>query len=234
MTSFTLKIIALVSMFLDHISYLIFGGYSFLNLLGRIAFPIFAFQISEGFIHTKSVKKYMLRLGLFALISQIPYQLFHYKYIDSSSIALNVFFTLLLGLVAIWIYDWLKKRFENSSKNKYHLEVILGIIISCFIGYIAKLIHTDYDFWGVIIIFMFYLFKENKLAMIISFITLCIMKYGYRLIIYGFNTPTLLLGIFTILSIIFISLYKGKQGKKIKYLLYFFYPVHLLLLYLLF
>ena len=234
MTSFTLKIIALVSMFLDHISYPIFGGYSFLNLLGRIAFPIFAFQISEGFIHTKSVKKYMLRLGLFALISQIPYQLFHYKYIDSSNISLNVFFTLLLGLVAIWIYDWLKKRFENSFKSKYHLEVILGIIIACFIGYIAKLIHTDYDFWGVIIVFMFYFFKENKLATIISFITLCIMKYGYRLIIYGFNTPTFLLGIFTILPIIFISLYKGKQGKKIKYFLYFFYPVHLLLLYLLF
>ena len=66
MTSFTLKIIALVSMFLDHISYPIFGGYSFLNLLGRIAFPIFAFQISEGFIHTKSVKNiFCLKRPLF-------------------------------------------------------------------------------------------------------------------------------------------------------------------------
>lgn len=234
MTSFALKIIALVSMFLDHTSYPLYGGFSYLNLLGRIAFPIFAFQISEGFIHTRSIKKYMLRLGLFAIISQIPFQLFHQKFINPNSITLNVFFTLLLGLIAIWIYDCLKKTVGKSEKNKCHLEVIVGIIVACLIGYIAELLQTDYGFWGVIVVFMFYLFKENKLAMVISFITLCIIKYGYRLIVYGFNMPTLLLGVFTALPIIFISLYNGKQGKKIKYLLYFFYPVHLLLFYFIF
>lgn len=234
MTSFALKIIALISMFLDHISYPLYGGYSYLNLLGRIAFPIFAFQISEGFIHTKSVKKYALRLGLFAIISQIPFQLFHQKFIDPNSITLNVFFTLLFGLMAIIIYDYLKKGIGNNEKNKYHIEIILGLIITCLIGYMAELLKTDYGFWGVIVVFMFYLFKENKLAMIVAYITLCVIKYGYRLITYGYNTPTLLLGIFTTLSIVFISIYKGKQGKKIKYLLYFFYPVHLLLLYLIF
>lgn len=231
MTSFALKIIAVVSMVLDHISYPIYGGFSFLNLLGRIAFPIFAFQISEGFVHTKNVKKYMIRLGLFAIISQIPFQLFHNKFVNPNSMTLNVFFTLLFGLIAIWIYDCLKKLFE---KNKYHLDVIIGIFVTCLIGYLAKKLDTDYGFWGVVLVFAFYLFKENKLAMIISYITLCIIKYGYRLIVYGFNTPTLLLGIFTTLTIILISSYNGKQGKKIKYLLYFFYPVHLLLLYLIF
>ena len=87
MTSFSLKIIALITMFLDHISYPIFGGFSYLNLIGRIAFPIFAFQISEGFIHTKNVKKYMLRLLLFAFISQIPFQLFHFKFVNPNSIS---------------------------------------------------------------------------------------------------------------------------------------------------
>ncbi len=234
MTSFSLKIIALITMFLDHISYPIFGGFSYLNLIGRIAFPIFAFQISEGFIHTKNVKKYMLRLLLFAFISQIPFQLFHFKFVNPNSISLNVFFTLLFGLIAIWIYDCLKKSIGKSEKNKFHLEIIVGLIITCLIAYIAELLHTDYGFLGVIIVFMFYFFKEDKIAMIISFIALCVIKYGYRLIVYGFNMPTLLLGLFTTSSIIFISLYKGKQGKKIKYLLYFFYPVHLLLLYFIF
>lgn len=234
MTSFSLKIIALISMFLDHISYPIFGSFSYLNLIGRIAFPIFAFQISEGFIHTKNVKKYMLRLLLFAFISQIPFQLFHFKFVNPNSIALNIFFTLLFGLIAIWIYDCLKKTIGKSEKNKFHLEIIVGLIVTCLIAYIAELLHTDYGFWGVIVVFMFYFFKEDKKAMIISFIALCVIKYGYRLIVYGFNMPTLLLGIFTILPIIFISLYKGKQGKKIKYLLYFFYPIHLLLLYFIF
>ena len=234
MTSFSLKIVALITMFLDHISYPLFGGYSYLNLAGRIAFPIFAFQISEGVIHTKNIKKYMFRLGIFAIISQIPYQLFHFKFINHNDISLNVFFTLFLGLISICIYDYIKNVFSNIKNNKLHLDKIIGIILAFLVAYIAELLHTDYGFWGVIIVFMFYFFKENKLAMIISFITLCIIKYGYRLIVYGFNIPTLLLGIFTASSIIFISLYKGKQGKKIKYLLYFFYPIHLLLLYFIF
>lgn len=234
MTSFSLKIVALITMFLDHISYPLFGGYSYLNLAGRIAFPIFAFQISEGVIHTKNIKKYMFRLGIFAIISQIPYQLFHFKFINPNDISLNVFFTLFLGLISICIYDYIKNVFSNTKNNKLHLDKIIGIILAFFVAYIAELLHTDYGFWGVIVVFMFYFFKENKLAMIISFITLCIIKYGYRLIVYGFNIPTFLLGIFTASSIIFISLYKGKQGKKIKYLLYFFYPIHLLLLYFIF
>ena len=234
MTSFSLKIVALITMFLDHISYPLFGGYSYLTLAGRIAFPIFAFQISEGVIHTKNIKKYMFRLGIFAIVSQIPYQLFHFKFINPNDISLNVFFTLFLGLISICIYDYIKNVFSNIKNNKLHLDKIIGIILAFFVAYIAELLHTDYGFWGVIVVFMFYFFKENKLAMIISFITLCIIKYGYRLIVYGFNIPTLLLGIFTASSIIFISLYKGKQGKKIKYLLYFFYPIHLLLLYFIF
>ena len=79
MTSFALKIIALLSMFCDHFGDAFIGHYSFLNLIGRFAFPIFAFQISEGFIYTKNLKKYFLRLGIFAIIAQVP---FHYFFIS--------------------------------------------------------------------------------------------------------------------------------------------------------
>lgn len=118
--------------------------------------------------------------------------------------------------------------------STFYLDKILGMIIVLLIGFVAELLHTDYGFWGVIVIFIFYLFKNDKLAMIISFVTLCILKYGIQIIQYGYHIGYVLLGLFTSLAIIFISLYNGKQGKKIKYLLYIFYPVHLLLLYFIF
>ena len=97
MSSFVLKIIAVITMFIDHLGYTIFGKFSYLNYIGRISFPVFAFQISEGYIHTKNLKKYFLRLFLFAVISQIPFMLFHS--IISDTFYLNIFFTLLLGLL---------------------------------------------------------------------------------------------------------------------------------------
>ena len=68
MTSFALKVLACISMFLDHVGYVIFGRMSFLNYIGRLAFPIFAYQISEGYSHTKNLKKYFLRLFVFAIV----------------------------------------------------------------------------------------------------------------------------------------------------------------------
>lgn len=103
MSAFVLKLIACVTMFIDHIGYAIFNGSSWFNYIGRLAFPIFAFQISEGYIHTRSIKKYLLRLFLFALVSQIPFMLFHS--IISEGFYLNVIFTLLFGLISIVIYD---------------------------------------------------------------------------------------------------------------------------------
>lgn len=242
MTSFSLKIIALITMFCDHFGDSFIGHFSFLNLIGRIAFPIFAFQISEGYTHTKNIKNYFIRLGLFSIISQIPFSLFSYKFLNISNLVesfltLNIFFTLFLGLLSIFLYDNIVKLFAKSKKNNPFIINninIIGIIIVILIAYIAKILNTDYGFWGVILIFIFYLFKNDKLAINISFITLCVLKYGIQIITYEYNLVYILLCVFTILPIIFINMYNGKQGKKIKYLLYFFYPIHLFLLYLIF
>ena len=129
MSSFVLKIIAIITMFIDHLGYAIFGKFSYFNYIGRLSFPIFAFQISEGYIHTKNLKKYFLRLFLFALVSQIPFMLFHS--IISSDFSLNIFFTLFLGLLSIYIYDECKYKF-------------LGIIASVLLALIAQFSHCDY------------------------------------------------------------------------------------------
>ena len=219
MSSFVLKIIACFTMFLDHIGYLVYHGkMSFFNLIGRFAFPIFAFQISEGYSHTKNLKKYIFRLFIFAIISQYPFILFHN--LISTGLALNVFFTLLLGLICIIVYD----------KVPYK---ILSLAICVFIGYISQIIHCDYGFYGVIIILLFYVFRNNKFLMSLSFILCTIIKYSINIFKYGNTYIYSLLCVCTIFPILFINLYNKKQGKKIKYFLYIFYPVHLLFICLL-
>jgi hypothetical protein len=239
MTSFALKIIAMITMFCDHLGGAIYKSISPFNYIGRIAFPIFAFQISEGFSHTKDLKKYLLRLMIFAIISQIPYILFLSMY--SSTVQLNIFFTLAFGLIAIWLHSYIHKNISSKIDNrieqpvaKFLLKFIvefIPVIALCIIGELSK---VDYGWWGILLVFMFYYFKQNKLAMNISFIVMCVIFYGIDIIKYGFNTVYIWLFAFNILPILFINLYNGKQGKKIKYLLYIFYPLHLLILYLLF
>lgn len=235
MTSFVLKLIAMLTMTMDHIGDGYLKQVSWMNLIGRIAFPIFAFQISKGYIHTKSLKKYFLRLFVFALISQIPFTLFASTY--TNTFTLNIFCTLFVGLFAIFAYDKIcnyKTTFISNQKLDFVFKQSFGILLAILLGIIAQLCHFDYGFFGIAIIFLFYLFKNNKLAMVISYTTACILKYGIQIILYGYNIWYVLLGIFTILPIIFICLYNGKQGKKVKYLLYLFYPVHLLILYFIF
>ena len=235
MSSFVLKCIAIITMLIDHTSIAYFGYTTLFNVIGRFAFPIFAFQISEGYIHTNNLKKYFIRLFLFAIISQIPFMLFNSMLIDNFSF--NIFGTLFVGLLAIWLYDKIANcDFELTKNKRFNLIInkAFGFISVILFGIISEVCHFDYGFWGVAIIFLFYFFKNDKIGMVIFYITACIIKYGIDIIIYGYHYLYVLLCIGTILPIIFICLYNGKQGKKIKYLLYAFYPVHLLILYCIF
>ncbi len=219
MTSFVLKIIACITMFIDHLSYALFGKISWLNYIGRIAFPIFAFQISEGYLHTKNLKKYFLRLFVFALVSQIPFYLFHS--ISSSDYALNVLFTLLVGLLCIYLWDKLPNK-------------VLAIFIIVALCILAEETHMDYGYWGVLLVLGFYIFRKYKWSQAVFFISFVLMRYMPYLITYNFYYKYCYLLIGTLTSIVPILLYSGKEGKKVKYLIYLFYPVHLIFLYGLF
>ena len=191
------------------------GRPTFFNVIGRIAFPIFAFQITESYIHTKNLKQYFLRLGIFALISQIPFMIF-LNSIGINKFTLNIFFTLILGLLCITIYD--------KSKNKS-----LGILLVLLLMILSELLKCDYGYYGIALTFLFYLFKNKKSYMNISVTFLIIVKYFIDYI----NKPhiyQIYLAIGTILSLLFINLYNNKKGKNIKYLLYIFYPLHLIIL----
>lgn len=217
MTSFGLKIIALITMLFDHCGYIFLNKISFMNIIGKLAFPIFAFQISEGYVHTKNLKLYFFRLFIFAIVSQIPFTLF-LSSLGNTALILNIFFTLLLGLLAIFAYD--------KTQNKP-----LGLLFVILIISLAQLIKCDYGWFGVTIIFLFYLFKDKKTFMNLSFILAVIVKYLISYLKVN-STWDIYFAISTCLSLIFINLYNGKKGKNIKYLLYIFYPLHLIILYL--
>ena len=228
MSAFILKIIALVSMTCDHISYVIYRKVSYLNYIGRFAFPIFAFQISEGYTHTRSLMKYSLRLLVFALLSQIPFSLYLSRL--TNGYTLNVFFTLFLGLMALLIFDKFSK-IECKSKFLHYSNIVIGIICVICLAVIAQVTNCDYGAYGISIIFIFYLLKDHKVLMNLAFIATTFVYYFDRLTSSSNFNIYLISFICTCLSIVIIDLYNGKKGLNIKYLLYIFYPVHLLLFY---
>lgn len=213
MSNFVLKIIAVISMLIDHSGYLIFNGFSFMNYIGRLSFPIFAFLITEGYIHTSNLKRYFSRLLIFAFISQIPYIL-----LFPNPFTLNILFTLALGLLALTVYD--------KSKNK-----LLGILFVIFSAILAQLLHCDYGWFGIATIYIFYIFKNKKIYMNMFFVFTTFINYLYYFA-KTLRIEYLLIFLFCTLSLIPINLYNGKKGKNIKYFLYIFYPLHLIVLYL--
>ena len=205
-TSFVLKIIAVITMTMDHYSK-IADGPEWFSLVGRVSFPLFAFLIGEGFRYTKDRKKYFYRIFLYALVLQIPDLLSIEKY-DG-----NIFFTLSFGILSLLILN-------NTKLNKF-IKIILVIIIAVS----AEMLTLDYGSYGVMIIIIFYLFRENNIMTAFSFTAVNILWISFFQM-----SATQLYSIF-VLPLIF--LYNGKEGKKMKLFFYLYYPLHLIVLYLL-
>ena len=234
LNSNALKIIAMILMLLDHLWATIIPGNQWMTLVGRMAFPIFAFLIVEGYVHTSDYKKYIKRLLIFGLLSEIPFNLIY-----TGSLIFpfhqNVMFTLALGLLIISEIDKIKSNKEIKIKVKSVFKILLFLLIS-IIGFV------DYGITGVLTILVFYLFKDFKFAWIgqlISLVLLYIVFFkGQSIIINIFNYEYFLpIQAAGILSLLLIWLYNGKRGKDsklIKYSFYCFYPVHMLLIYLIY
>ena len=205
-TSFVLKIIAVITMTMDHYSK-IADGPEWFSLVGRVSFPLFAFLIGEGFRYTKDRKKYFYRIFLYALVLQRPDLLSIEKY-DG-----NIFFTLSFGILSLLILN-------NTKLNKF-IKIILVIIIVVS----AEMLTLDYGSYGVMIIIIFYLFRENNIMTAFSFTAVNILWISFFQM-----SATQLYSIF-VLPLIF--LYNGKEGKKMKLFFYLYYPLHLIVLYLL-
>lgn len=241
-TGSTLKLIAIITMMIDHVGAIILerivykdyvlqiqSGVSLvpveelfdlklmmidavLRMIGRLGFPIFCFLLIEGFMHTRNIQKYAGRLFLFALVSEIPFDLgfagkpffFNYQ---------NVFFTLFIGLLVMIGF----RCVENRKMNK-RLSALLQIVITAAGMLAATILKTDYSYIGVLTIAVMYIFRNRKL--------LSAGLGSVALTLFSLSEIT------AFFAMIPIHLYNGKRGWNIKWLFYAFYPVHILLLYL--
>lgn len=185
--------------------------------IGRQSFPIFCFFLVEGFRFTGSRMKYFLRLLVFAVLSQIPFQKALFP--RSNLFHASVMTTLAIGLLAIWAVEELKKIFDDGSSGGRALFFLSAGGSVCGFCRLAQVLHSDYSYGGIIVILILYLFRECRiLSFLISWVWL---SWYNRLELY--SAPAFLL----------LSCYNGKRGKQRKYFFYIFYPAHLLFLWLL-
>ena len=209
-----LKIIAIVSMVIDHCAYFLMDNnstlYEAMRCVGRIAFPVFAFLIAEGFAYTHNRKRYFTRLLVFAVISEVSWDL-----LNGADGTHNVMFTLALGVVALAVLEKLK---ENS--------VLCGIAILS-IAYLATWSGVDYEWRGILMILVFNLLRNQNDNLPFPYGRMMQLLCAFPLMMhYG--------SIGALLACMTKFLYDGARGfikgNVAKYGFYAFYPVHLLLI----
>lgn len=230
-SSAVLKNIAVVTMLIDHIGAVIlarllirdgldtpvYGIYMAMRIIGRLAFPIYCFLLVEGLQRTHDIKKYLGRMFLFALLSEVPFDLalsgraWYPQY-------QNVFFTLFIGLAVITGMHLVEQRIMKNGFWGKTACVLLDFVLIAAGCAAALALKTDYDFKGVMAIVVLYLFRNRKKMQIWAGVIIFLLMDGLEMI--------------AALSFIAIRFYNGSRGKQNKYFFYFFYPVHLFLLWL--
>lgn len=193
--------------------------YQWMRNVGRISFPIYCFFIVEGFFHTRSRKKYARRLAACALLSEIPFDLALYGkivYIGHQ----NVFFTLLIGLLAIWSMDMILMNTDRTKGQKAVLSIpaMLGFLLC------AELLFVDYSSFGVATILVMFLVRKFVADKVKLWAPLAHGAGIALLCILSLNE------VWAFLGLPFMFFYRGKKGWNAKWFFYFFYPVHLMIL----
>lgn len=231
-TSMALHIMAMIFMLFDHLWGTIVPGNDWMTCIGRLSFPIFAFMIVEGYFHTKNLKKYVLRLLVFAIISEIPFNMAMSSRVFNPTHQ-NVLWSFLISIGLIY---WNEKAKATQKKWK---QIAVGCV-TVIIGYILGIITmVDYYHAGILTVLVFYFFRQKKWwSYLGQFVCLWYINteilggFGYEIPLFGEIIFVHRQG-FALLALIPIWLYRGKQGyhsKILQYVYYAFYPVHLLIL----
>lgn len=222
LNGFHLKLIAICTMFVDHLGYTLFPGDLWLRCVGRVAFPIFCFLIAEGCVYTHDRKKYALRLLAFALLSEIPFNL-----MNSGAVwdryHQNVLWTLLLGALVCWLMDQaLKKRSTGA------LALTGAAMVAAY--FLLELACTDYGGWGMLLVVMFYAVHRAPSGAVVKMIAQAFGLTFFSLAVMG---GYISIELWSLVALVPIWLYNGQRGfshKAVQYGFYAFYPVHILVL----
>jgi len=257
MTAFVLKIVATFAMLLDHTCAVFPTVFPFFfRYIGRIAFPVYAYMIAQGCKHTRNINKYLLRLGIFAIVSEIPFDLAFRGEINFIKDT-NIFYTLFLGAACITVYRKLNEKLlapkEESAPDRRHKLIPITLSVLCMIpiALLGNLLSTDYGTPGVVYIVIFYFMKpEHRLLRTVAAFGIVFYMYGYPIVqsmsgSYGgiinalgsFSEAIMIVSIhriyfflFALISVLLICIYNDKLGPKLKWLFYAFYPAHLAIL----
>lgn len=203
LNSFDLKMIALLTMVIDHLGAIFFPEIGSLRIIGRVAFFLYAFMIAEGIYHTKNIKKYIYKLFLWAIISEIPFDFAFFGKVFYFDLQ-NIFWTLLISVIPLSFF-----------RENHNIYLKLFLLISAPI--IALLLKFDYSWYGVLLIYCFYFFKNKYLyqTMLISYLS------------FTFAITSFFFQIFFFLGLIPTWFYNGKLGKKTGNWYYSFYAIHI-------
>lgn len=230
--SFAIKWIAIASMVIDHFGSIVMDGvvapymtndsiiftadmpffvrYTFAiknvcEVLGSIGFPLFCFLLAEGFVHTRNRLTYGIRMGIFALISEIPFDLAHYQQALNFSLQ-NVMFTLCVGIFTLWAVSQAEEKL-SGRKPLQILCIVLSVAAGCALAFLLR---SEYVFLGILAIAPMYLLRKNPYLRLLGI------------------APLLIVSPWVLLALIPIFLYSGRRGKGSKYFFYVFYPAHFL------
>ena len=226
--STALRLLAILFMVLDHLWATVVPGNLWLTCLGRLAFPIFAFQLCEGYRYTSDYRRYRRRLLVFALLSEIPFNLFY-----AGSVIFpfhqNVLFTLLLGLLAMRQADMLRRE-EGIKKKSLRCLALLLILAG------GVVLFPDYGLMGVMTVLCFFVFRDHRLFQLAAMAVLNIFAFKGQTIPVSLGALAFDFPIqgFALLALPLIWLYNGEKGpggKGLRLFWYIFYPLHMLALY---
>lgn len=201
MTGFQLKLLAMLAMTADHIGAVFFPEIPLLRWIGRLAMPVLCFFIGEGLRHTRSPRRYLLRLTGFALLSELPFDLAFYGGIEWGH--QNVYFTLALGLLALW-------AIQSRGMEGWLLALTAALA--------AELLGCDYGMYGVLLILLLDRFHRARSEQLAAAALL-------NLAFFGLQTQTL-----SLIALPLLWLYNGKRGRDDRWLFYLYYPAHLCVL----
>ena len=212
LTAAHLRILALFLMLVDHLGRTVFPQFPWMMILGRLAFPIFAFQTAEGYVRTHDFGRYCGRLALFAIVSEIPFNLM-IRHSPVYPPHQNVMLTLLLGLLACRAYD-------RRKWGQMLLWLLAGSVGCC-----------DYGIMGVWTVLMFHIFRGQKPAQLLMLALINLFGFGESLLTLGFfRIPAQAFAILAIVPIFPYNGEMGRGGKALQYGSYIFYPLHMLIL----
>lgn len=203
-----LKWIACLFMLIDHIGVFLYPQYQILRILGRLAFPIFAYMVANGYRYTHNVSLYLLRLSLFAILYQPIYQICIGSHF-------NIFATLSMGVAAIYLYEQIRNKMRYTA---------LAWISPILLAVLAQALHLEYGAYGIVLIFTAHRFFLYPQKLILAWI---VANLAYVAIYWPATIQA-----YALLALFFIVRYNQQRGHSNKWAFYLFYCIHIPILYL--